>query len=198
MSSICSRRCGNRSLTSVPHLPPGLNSQRGLSSGRFSMRQPAADAERLAVGREQLRLGVERVHVRHAAGREQEDDALRLRREVRRLRRERIGRRRRRVGRQQLRQDAGQQQRAADQRAEDVATGRMLKSRHACVASLNRRYTNSLLQEQRRGRRLAQASRSARRGEPLAVQLVARPAARNSVAAARSSSRRRAAEERAR
>ena len=33
MSSIFSRRCGNRSLTIVPHLPPGRNSHCGLTSG---------------------------------------------------------------------------------------------------------------------------------------------------------------------
>src|SRR5262245_8698643 len=33
MSSTQSRMFGNRSLTSVPHLPPGRNSNRGLTSG---------------------------------------------------------------------------------------------------------------------------------------------------------------------
>ena len=40
MSSMHSRRCGNRSLTSVPHLPPGRNSQPGLSSTRCWFESP--------------------------------------------------------------------------------------------------------------------------------------------------------------
>ena len=44
----------------------------------------------LAVHGGELRLGVERINVRHAAVHEQKDDALRLRREVRRARRKRV------------------------------------------------------------------------------------------------------------
>ena len=40
MSSIFARMCGKRSLTIVPHLPPGLNCQRGLSSGVFDSDSP--------------------------------------------------------------------------------------------------------------------------------------------------------------
>src|SRR5262249_61812876 len=56
----------------------------------FLVRQPAAGAQRFAVGGEEFGLVVERVHVRHAAGAEEQDDALRLGGEVRRFWRERV------------------------------------------------------------------------------------------------------------
>src|SRR5689334_24140391 len=39
-SSIRSRRCGNRSLTIVPHLPPGLNSHIGRTRGVLESDSP--------------------------------------------------------------------------------------------------------------------------------------------------------------
>ena len=66
-------------------------------------------------------LWIERVHVRHAAIREDEDDALRLRREMRRLRRERVSHAGIRF-REQLGENARHQQRTANEGAEDFAT----------------------------------------------------------------------------
>ncbi|MCE9608640.1 MAG: hypothetical protein K8R23_00270 [Chthoniobacter sp.] len=71
-----------------------------------------------AVGLEP-RLWVERVHVRHAAGHEEEDHALRFAGEMRDARRQRLGA----VLGEQMVQDAGKQHRTRDERADYLAAG---------------------------------------------------------------------------
>src|SRR5688572_20136948 len=68
----------------------GFELPAGLEQTALLVRKTAADAHRLAVRDEELRLMIERVHVRHASIRENENDALGLRRKMRRLWRQRI------------------------------------------------------------------------------------------------------------
>ena len=84
--------------------------------------QQGAVAAALAAVGDEARLGVEGVQVRDAAGHVEEDDALRLAREVRRFRGERVG------GAvaagvlgEQVREDGRHRQRAADEGADEVA-----------------------------------------------------------------------------
>src|SRR5262249_52771226 len=143
-------------------LAAGLERPAGAQERPLLQRQAAADAERLAVGGEQLGLGVERLHVRHAAGGEQEDDALGLRREVGLLRRQRG------VGGQQVVQDARQQGRAGHEGAEHGAAGGVSEGHRrisypfragAAKREPQSTYTNSLLRNSARAK-LSQAAPS--------------------------------------
>ena len=97
-----------------PALSTGLELPARLEQGDLLVAQPATHAGLFAVGLKQLGFEIERVHVRHAAIREDEDDPLRLRRKMRLFRSERIAR----VLGQQLREQARHEERAADKRAE--------------------------------------------------------------------------------
>ncbi len=80
----------------------------GLEQSTLLIRETAPDAHRLAVRSEELRFVIERVHVRHAAVREDENHPLGLGREMRWPRCERVGGVRR--IRKKVRHDARQQQ----------------------------------------------------------------------------------------
>ena len=93
MSSTQVARCGNRSLTHLPHWPYCLNFHFGPTTRPWFFVPAAAeglDRDRLAVQLVQLRLVVERIDLAGTAVHEQEDDALGLRRQRRLLRSERI------------------------------------------------------------------------------------------------------------
>ena len=88
------------------------------------------ERHRLAVIGGELRLRVEGIDVRHAAGHEQEDDVRGLRREVRRLRGERVGTRGFILG-EQLRHERGEQRTSGHGRAEEPTTRKF--NRHILV-----------------------------------------------------------------
>ena len=99
MSSMHLAVCGNRSDTSIPLCAvlrelAGRAEQLGALRDELVLGLAELCRPRLAVELVQERLGVERVEVARPAGHEQEDDALRLRLEVRLLRGERVGERR--------------------------------------------------------------------------------------------------------
>ena len=77
-------RCGNRSLTSSPDWPARCELERRAQQRLLRRRLAQVDrGDGLAVVGQELRLVVERVDVRQAAGQEDEDEVLGLRREVR-------------------------------------------------------------------------------------------------------------------
>ncbi len=87
-------RCGNRSLTHLPHWPYCLNFQRGSTMRPSFLCPPRPKVFTFTVLLSMpihRRLVVERVDLARPAVHEQEDDALGLCRTRRRLRRERIG-----------------------------------------------------------------------------------------------------------
>ena len=94
MSSVSSARCGIRSRDHLAGL--AARAERVLRSGQVARRALERDGrpagQRLAVALDQLRLVVPGVELADGAGAEDDDDVLRLRREVRRPRRERPGR----------------------------------------------------------------------------------------------------------
>lgn len=110
-------------ISAGPELPQRLQQDALL------IREAAANAGRLAVGREQLRLVVEGVHVRDAAIGEDEDHPFGARRAMRLLGRQRVGRGAGRLS-EQLREDARHQQRASDETLQDVATRGTGRLRH--------------------------------------------------------------------
>src|SRR4051794_6294695 len=61
-----------------------------LEQNSLLIGKSAAKAHRFSVGRKEFRFRVERVHVRHAAIRKDEDDLLRFRRKMGDFRRERV------------------------------------------------------------------------------------------------------------
>ena len=72
-------RCGNRSLTHLPHWPYCLNFHRGSTMRPWFLCPPrpkVLTVDRLVVHADHRRLVVERVDVARAAVHEQEDDAL--------------------------------------------------------------------------------------------------------------------------
>ena len=86
-------RCGNRSLTHLPHWPYCLNFQRGSTMRPSFLCPPRPNVLTVTVLPSQPvhgRLVVEGVDVARAAVHEEEDDALRLGGEVRLLRRQRV------------------------------------------------------------------------------------------------------------
>ena len=97
----------------------GLELPAGLEQHALLIGKSAAGAGLFAIGLKQLGFRIEGVHVRHAAIREDEDDALRLRRKMRLLRRKWIDLA---LG-EQFRQQAGHEQRSAHQGAQDFAAG---------------------------------------------------------------------------
>ena len=113
----------------------GFELPAGLEQHALLFRDAAADARRLAVSGEERGLRVERVHVRHAAIREDEDDALRLRGEMRRLRREWIadcG------GGEEFGKNSRHHQRTADEGLEEQASFHKCAQRSRTVAILRR------------------------------------------------------------
>ncbi len=125
MSSIRSRRCGNRSLTSVPHLPPGWNSHAGLqraAAARCDSPPPTPSVLPSAANSFGLGSNVSMCDTPPVVNRKM--TRLALRREVRRLRgASGSAAERRRSSASSSRQDARQQQRAADEGADGVAAG---------------------------------------------------------------------------
>ncbi len=94
----------------------------------------------LAVIANERRLGVEAVHVRHAAGHEQEDHAFRLRRKLRCARRQRIG-----IVGQQLLHDPRKQQRPGDGGLQEAAARESVVGSHGSIPlMIQSRQRNSL------------------------------------------------------